>query len=682
MKFQKLFEPGKIGALEIKNRIVLPAMGLNFCMDKTLNERLLDFYEERARGGTGLIIASAGIEHTDERGYEQLNKSDKMGYIPSLGHDKYLPGWQRLVDVAHRHGTKLGVQIAHIGKYAHSSLLGGEQPVSPSAIQANLTVHGLPGEMPRELAIPEIKLIQRNIANTVKRAKGAGVDIVELNACSGYLIREFLSPITNKRTDEYGGSLENRMRFLLEVIGKIQETVGKDYPLMARISANEFLPEGHTLDESAIVAQALEKAGLHAISVVGGGHETMVPLSPMSVPRGAFVYLAQGIKNVVSIPVIASARINNPVLAENILRDDRADFVAIARALLADPDFPNKAKDGRPDDIRPCVACNQGCFDLLFEWKPITCLMNPLVGCEKERQITPAGKKKKVMVIGGGPAGMEISQVLALRGHTVSLYEKADRLGGQINLSAIPPGREELANIPVYFSKQLNKLGVKVNLGREVNSQLISQEKPDAVVVATGAEPLVPDLPGLNRNQVITAWDALYGEAPVGRRVVVLGGGSVGCETAIYLAQRGAIDAETFAFLTSYGACDPQTALRLTMKGNKDVSLIEMQTRIGQDFGKGNRWVFMGEIKRLGIKVITKAEVTAITDEGVKIKIGAQEQLIPADTVVLAVGSRPNNRLYAEIKDKVAETYLIGDAQKPRRALDAIHEGFELGCRI
>lgn len=682
MKFEKLFEPGKIGTLEIRNRIVLPAMGLNYCTDQTLNERWQNFYEERARGGAGLMIVSAGVEHTGEKGYELLNTRDKDAYIPSLGHDQYLPGWQKLAEAAHRHGAKLGVQIVHTGKFSHSSQLGGEQPVSASAIQANMTVHGLPGEMPRELTIAEIKLIQRNFARTVERAKRAGLDLVEINACSGYLVREFLSPLTNQRTDEYGGNLENRMRFFLEIISKIQEAVGKDYPLMARISGNEYLPQGHTLDEASILAQALEKAGLHAISVVGGGHETTVPLTPMAVPRGAFVYLAQGIKKVVNIPVIASARINNPEMAENILRDDRADFVAIARSLLADPDFPNKAKEGRPEDIRPCVACNQGCYDMLFEWKPITCLINPRVGLEKERQIIPAVTKKKVMVIGGGPAGLEVSQVLALRGHTVTLYEKESQLGGQVKLSAIPPGREELANIPLYFDKQLHKLGVQVNLGRAVNGELINQEKPDVVIVATGAEPFVPDLPGIKSKQVITSWEALDGDTLVGRRVVVLGGGSVGCETAMYLAQKGTIDTETFAFLTGHGACDPQTALDLSVKGNRDVSLIEMRPRIGQDLGKGNRWVFMSEIKRLGIKVITKAEVTAITDEGVKIKIGEEEQLVPADTVVVAVGSRSNNLLYAQIKDLVAETYLIGDAQKPARVLDAIHEGFELGCRI
>ena len=682
MKFQKLFAPGKIGSLGIKNRVVLPAIGLNFCQDRSLNERFLNFYEERARGGVGLIIVSAHVEYTGERGYGSMDTTGMMGHVPSLADDSYLPGWKKLADVVHKHGAKLGVQLTHIGKFAHSSVLGGEQPVSPSAIHGNMTLTHLPGEKPRELTVAEIKLIQRNIANTVKRAKSAGVDVVELNACSAYLIREFLSPLTNVRTDEYGGNLENRMRFLLELIGKIQETVGTDYPLIVRLSGSEYLPEGHTLDEMKIVAQALEKAGLHAISVVGGGHETMVPLSPMAVPLGAFAYLAEGIKSVVSIPVIVAGRINNPTTAENILRDDQADFVAIARGLLADPDFPNKAKDGRADDIRPCVACNQGCFDMLFEWQPVTCLFNPQVGYEKERQITPANKKKKVMVIGAGPAGMEVSQVLALRGHTVSLYERAEQLGGQVNLSAVPPGREELANIPVYFSNQLNKLGVKVFLGQEVDAQLISREQPDVVVVATGARPFVPDMPGINGKQVVTAWDVLEGTEPVGKRVVVLGGGSVGCETAIHLAEKGAMDANTLAFFRRYGARDAQSAAGSTMKGKREVSVIEMRPRLGQDFGKGTRWVFMGDIKRLGIKVITKAEVTAITDEGVKVRIDDQEQLIPADTVVLAMGSKANNRLFTEISDKVAEVYLIGDAQKPRKTLDAIHEGFELGCRI
>jgi len=681
MKFKKLFEPGKIAGLEIKNRIILPAIGLNYCTDRNINDRLLNFYEERARGGTGLILVSADIEYTGEKGYELLEAARTMGFLPSLADDKYLPGWRRLIDAVHSHGAKLGVQFQHMGKAAHSSILGGEQPVSASAIQSNMTLAGLPGEIPRPLTGAEIKLIQRNFANSVERAKRAGVDLVELNVCSGYLLREFLSPTTNQRTDEYGGSLDNRMRFLLELIGTIQAKVGKDYPLIVRLSADEFLPHGHTLAETTLVAQALEKAGIHAISVVGGGHETMVPLSPMAVPRGAFAYLAQGIKNVVSIPVIASGRINSPVVAESILRDDMADFLAIGRGMLADPEFPNKAKEGRADDIRPCIACNQGCFDMLFEWKPVACLMNAQVGWEKEREITPAGKKKKVMVIGGGPAGMEVSRVAALRGHTVSLYEKGDQLGGQVNISAIPPGREELANVPVYFSNQLNKLGVKIHLGREVDAEMIKREQPDVVIVATGAQPFVPDMPGIETNRVVTAWDILDGNEFAGRRVVVLGGGSVGCETAIYLAERGAMDANTSAFLERYGAGASQIAA-MTKKGTKDVSVIEMQPRIGQDFGKGNRWVFMGEIKRLGIKVITKAKVTAISAEGVKIQLGDEEQLIPADTVVLAVGSKPDSRLYGEIKDKVAEAYLIGDAQKPRRTLDAIHEGFELACRI
>lgn len=680
MKFQKLFEPGKIGSLELKNRIVLPAMGLNFSTDESINERWVNFYEERARGGVGLMIVTAFVEHTGVRGYEHFRST--VGCIPSLGHDRYLPGWLRLVEVAHRHGAKLGAQITHIGKYAHSSELGGEQTVSASPIRANVTLCGLPGEMPRELSSAEIDLIQHNFANTVKRAQRAGVDIVELNACAGYLIREFLSPVTNKRTDAYGGSLENRMRFLLEIIHRTQETVGKDYPLMVRISADEFLPGGHTLNESAQVAQALESAGVHALNVSGGGHETTIPLSPMSVPRGAFVYLAQGIKNAVTIPVIASSRISDPLMAENILRDKKADFVAIARGMLSDPEFSNKARDGRTEDIRPCVACNQGCFDKVFEGGPVTCLMNPRVGLEQKYEITPAGNKKKVMVIGGGPAGMEVSEVLALRGHSVSLYEKGDCLGGQANLSALPPGRGELANIPRYFSHQLDKLGVRVNLNREVDARLISEEKPDVVVVATGAQPWIPSIPGIKNANVITFWDALQDRQATGMRVVVLGGGSVGCESAIYLAKKGAMDAETYTFLTSHTVSNSQEVLGMNLKGNRDVTIIEARERIGQDFGRGNRWVFMADIRQLGIKVVTKAEVIAITDLGVTVKIDDKEQVIPADTVVLALGSRSNTRLYEEIKGKVADLYLIGDAQKPRTILDAIHEGFELACRI
>lgn len=652
---RRLLEPGRIGPLELRNRVCMPAMGLNFSDDHTLNDRWIGFYEERARGEVGLIIIASGLEYTGQPGYERLPFLEGHGHIPSLGDDRYLPGWRRLVEVVHRHGGRIGAQIVHVGKYAHSSVLGGQRPISPSPIKASMTVYGQPGEMPREMTRQDIRTAIENIADTVRRARAAGLDLAELNLCSGYLMREFLSPLTNQRTDAYGGSLDRRLRFVLEAIARIREKVGPDFPLTARLSADEFLPGGNTPAETTLIARALERAGIAAISVVGGGHETTVPLSPMSVPRGAFVYLARAIKEAVGVPVMASGRINDPGLAEEILARGDADFVAIARPLLADPDFVRKAREGRTDEIRPCIACNQGCFDMVFEWKPIFCLMNARVGWEQTREIRPAERRKRVMVVGGGPAGLEAARVLALRGHAVSLHERAKRLGGQVNLSAMPPGREEFAGAVAYLSRELARLGVPVHLGDEVTPERMEQERPDAVVVATGAEPAVPDIPGIRGSNVVGAWDVLAGTASTGARVIVLGGGSVGCETAMELARRS---------------------------GVTDVTIVEALARIGRDFGRSNRWVFMQAIQAMGIGSLTGVVVDAITPEGLRVREGEHVRLLPADTVVVAAGSTANARLHAALAGRVPEIHLIGDARAPRRTSDAVHEGFLVGCEV
>lgn len=650
-----LLEPGRIGSLEIRNRVCMPAMGLNFSDDHTLNDRWVSFYEERARGEVGLIIVASGLEYTGQPGYERLPFLQGHGHIPSLGDDRYLPGWRRLVEVVHRHGARIGAQIVHVGKYAHSSVLGGERPISPSPIKASMTVYGLPGEVPREMTRQDIRTAIENIADTVRRARAAGLDTAELNLCSGYLMREFLSPLTNQRTDEYGGSLDRRLRFVLEAIARIREKVGPDFPLTARLSADEFLPGGNTPTETTVIARALEQAGIAAISVVGGGHETTVPLSPMSVPRGAFVYLARAIKQAVNVPVVASGRINDPFLAEEILARGDADLVALARPLLADPEFVRKVRQGRGDEIRPCIACNQGCFDMVFEWKPIFCLMNARVGWEQSREIRPAERRKRVMVVGGGPAGLEAARVLALRGHSVSLHERAGRLGGQVNLSAMPPGREEFASAVGYLSRELARLGVPVHLGDEVTPERVERERPDAVVVATGAEPAVPDIPGIRGPNVVGAWDVLAGAASTGARVIVLGGGSVGCETAMYLARR---------------------------PGVEEVTIVEALPRIGRDFGRSNRWVFMQAIQAMGIRSLTGVAVDEVTPAGLRVREGERERSLPADTVVLAAGSTANARLAAALAGRVAEVHVIGDARAPRRTSDAVHEGFLVGCEV
>ncbi|MFH1624060.1 MAG: FAD-dependent oxidoreductase [Pseudomonadota bacterium] len=661
-----LFEKATIGTMELKNRIIMPAMGLNYTNNDFVNQRMIDFFVERARGGVGLIIVGGGY-------IEPRAKS--MPNLISIADDKFIPTLKNLTGAVQKHGAKIGIQIFHGAKYAPSSLIG-VQPVSASAVLSNLT-----GEMPRELTIPEIREIVVHFAKAVRRAREAGFDTVEFNCCSGYLIREFLSPISNKRGDQYGGEIEKRLRFLLEIMEETRKEVGADYPLICRISANEFLGEGNTLKEGKVIARALEKAGVNAISVTGGGHETNVPLTTGSVPQGAFLYLARGIKEEIGIPVVASGRINDPILAQKILDDGTGDFVAIGRALLTDPEFPHKARERRYDQIRKCVACQQGCFDNVFSGKPVTCMLNPSVGREREFEIKPAERKKRVMVVGGGPGGMEAARVLALRGHDTSLYESTNRLGGQLNLAAIPPGKEEFSSITGYMSKELDRLKVKVFLRKDVTYSMVKELNPDAVVVSTGASPMIPEIPGADRKNVFTAHEVLTENAEIGRKIVIVGGGAIGCETALFLARKGTTTPDGAVFLGSYGAVDPEAAIDLTRRG-KDITIVEVLKKIGKDIGRTSLWVIRKRLENHGIHIITEAKVEEITDRGVRIRKGDHEELQEADTIVLAVGSRSNNKLYEELQGTVRELYAIGDCKEPRKALDAIYEGALIGRQI
>lgn len=667
MEFPYLFSPITINGLEIKNRIVMTAMHLGYTPKGEVTDQLVDFYVERATGGAGLIIV--GGCPVDEYG-------GMVGMI-GLQHDRFIPGLSRLVREVKSAGAPIVAQLYQAGRYTHSAMIGGKKPFSASAVRSKLT-----GETPRALELDEIPQVQDTYAQAAVRARTAGFDGVEILGSAGYLISQFLSPITNLRDDAYGGPLENRMRFGLEVVRKVREAVSGDYPVFMRLAGNDFMEGGNTNQESRVFAAEAEKAGVDLFNVTGGWHETRVPQLTMSVPRKAYLYLAQGIKSAVGVPVLASNRINDPCDAEEILRNGQADMITMARGLIADPDLPNKARTGKAHLITHCVACNQGCFDSVFQGRPVTCMVNPRTGRERQTLVQKAGQRKRVLVIGGGVAGMKAAQVASDRGHEVFLAEKGNVLGGQLLLNRDIPGREELVTAALDLENNVKALDITLLMEKEVDVSFVKEMAPDAVILATGAVPLVPPIPGLDGSNVVSAWDLLAGKVGVGKRVVVLGGNAVGMETALYLASLGTLSPEALHFLMINQAESIDTMTELLHKGIKKVTVVEMTEKVGKDVGLTTRWTLLAELKRLGVRLMTGTEVVAIQPGGVEVVQGGEKSLLEADSIVVAAGSRPVNGLYEALTGVVPDVHRIGDASSPRNALIAIREAFDKGLLL
>lgn len=670
MKFFKLFEPLKINNMTISNRIVMPAINLNYANDGFITQKLIDFYVERAKGGAAMLIVGGCYIDLYAKGHPMMI---------SIENDKYLPMLTELTKAVHkaRSDVKVCCQLYHGGAYTYPQIIG-RAPIAPSAVYSKFSK-----ATPREMTLDDIKNEQQAFAEATLRAKKAGFDAVEICANAGYLMDQFLSPLKNKRTDEYGGDLENRIRFPIETI-ELMRSSAEDFNIGYRISGDDFVPGSNTYKEKAIIAEILGKY-LDYLNVTGGWHVTKTPQTTMDVPEGCYTYLAENIKKHVSIPVFASNRINNPELAENILMADKADAICMGRTLIADPYLPMKAKRGELRDIMNCVGCNQGCFDSIFKLSSVSCLRNARAGNEARTELKPLKEKKKVMVIGSGPGGLEAARVAAMRGHDVHIFEKEDKIGGLINIIWVPPGRNEFKRMIENYTYWIQKYGITVHLQEEVNLDKIKEFNPDVVFVATGSKPILPPIPGIDRGNVYWANLVFSGDAPIGKNSVIIGGGATGIELAIYIAKYGTLSREAFDFLTFYKALEPDVALNMLHGARNKVTVLEQLPKLGSALGKTTKWVMLDKCDALGVKLLTSVKITEIGENYVSyMDANDTEQVInDVDMVYYATGVKPNDTLYKELKK--LGTYSvekIGDAKKPETVMEAVSRGYKVGNSI
>lgn len=647
-QFERLFEPATVRGMALRNRIVMAPMNTNLAApDGSVSERFTRYYVERGKGGAALIIVSSA--------YVDAAAKKRMGSL-LLDDDRFIGPARALVAAVHATGAKVLQQLNHNGRLlAASRELRTAAGTSARIVAPSAIPHLSTGAVPHELSVSEIEELIEKFGQAARRAKEAGFDGVELHGSHGYLINQFYSRYSNRRTDHYGGSLENRMRFPLEVVRRVRQLVGDDFVVSFRINGREFAPVETPMEDVIALAERLEREGVDLLHVSAGNSEiaTMVlkMIPPGSVPPGCFADYASAIRQRVRIPVIAVGRITTPEVAEAILREGKADFVALGRALIADPYWPQKAARGDTGAIRRCIGCNQGCIERLAQEQPVSCLQNPEVG--REGELRPAARRKKVIVVGGGPAGMEAACVAAQRGHEVALYEKGPRLGGQIALSAAPPGKQEFGAVGDFLEGELARRGVAIHLERELTAEELVRLAPEVAILATGAHPFVPEIPGVRRPHVVSAWEVLAGKA-VGERVLVAGAGLVGTETALYLARRG-----------------------------KRVVLVEKLARVAHDEGPLGRARLEEQLMATDIEVRCETALVAIGEQTVTVRErDGRESAIVADTVVLALGAAPEDGLYRALAGRVPELYAIGDCARPRKLLDAIHDGYAVAAAI
>ena len=643
LAFPNLFTPGKIGQLPIKNRIVMPSMFTGLAtVEGEVSNQMLEYYKSRARGGVGLIVVEVACIDSPcgKQGLNELRIDDP----------RFMAGLNDLVETIHTYQTRAFIQLFHAGRQTYPLITQGNQPVAPSPIACRVI-----GCTPRELSIAEIKNLEDKFVNAAVYAKTAGFDGIELHAAHGYLLSGFLSSFSNKRTDLYGGSLENRMRLVLDIISKIRDAVGK-MPISIRFNASDFLTGGIELEEGIEIAKRLAAAGIDALSVSSGMYESgLTSIESISYAEGWRVYLAEAVKKAVNIPVVTGGVIRSPEAAESIIQERKADFVFIGRGLLADAEWANKARSNRSEFIRPCISCNT-CINRDFQGLRIRCAVNPTTGRESWLQPPITDNPKRISIVGAGPAGLQAAISLAKKGHQVELIEKGEQLGGLVNLAKIPTHKNRLGLLKDYLIREAQQLPIQIKLNTVFDPDYALANQPDIVILATGSIPTTPNISGLPKINIYSIDDVLNESVLIkDQRIVVIGGGRNGCEVAEVLAGRG-----------------------------NQVTIVEMKDALAEDMEKKNRRDLLNRLKAHQVNWMVNQRVQAIdTGQVITMDLKYQTEVVfPADAAVLATGYAPENALFDQLLQIVPEVRLIGDASQVRGIEAAIFEGTMLAYSI
>ncbi|WDF88708.1 NADPH-dependent 2,4-dienoyl-CoA reductase [Aeromonas hydrophila] len=669
-RYPTLLTPLDLGFTQLRNRVLMGSMHTGLEEEKGGFDKLAAFYGERARGGVGLIV-TGGIA------------PNLRGRLVPHGSQLSFP-WQvakhkKVTSAVHQEGGKIALQILHAGRYAYHPF-----SLAPSALKAPISPF-----KPRAMSERQIRGTIRDFAATAQLARSAGYDGVEVMGSEGYLINQFICERTNKRTDGWGGSSENRMRFPVEIVRAIRERVGPDFIIIFRLSMLDLVEQGSSLEEVIALGKALEQVGVTLINTGIGWHEARIPTIATSVPRGAFSWVTAELKKHLRVPLITTNRINTPEVAERILAGGEADMVSMARPFLADPEFVIKAAEDRADEINTCIACNQACLDHVFKQKRASCLVNPRACFETELTFGRVPQPKKLAVVGAGPAGLAFACYAAERGHQVSLFDQASEIGGQFNFAKQIPGKEEFHETLRYFAKRLEKCGVELYLGQRQSAESLLGGGFDEVILATGIRPRTPNIPGIEHAKVMSYLDVLRDHKPVGEKVAVIGAGGIGFDVAEYLVE-GKGDRSRDHWLKEWGI-DKQLGERGGLMApvidapERQVWLLQRkESKVGDGLGKTTGWIHRTVLKNRKVEMLSGVQYLRIDDEGLHIQVGEQQQCLPVDQVIICAGQEPLKELQAGLQAAGKPVHIIGGADVAAEldAKRAIRQGAELAAVI